>query len=211
MTALDTHRPTVTTPARRGAEALIASGVVALTVTLGAMTFAPRLARHGSGGYIVSGVLMTAVDLLYLAGVLGLLRSAATRRGGLRRVAAVLALAGSAGVVIAEVLLRVSFHVGTAAFSVVGPAQALGVIGLGIAVIRTGSWSSWRRFVWLVQGAYVPLVLVPALAASGGQNLPALAGFHTLVLISGVAFAIEERRRDQDGTAGVHVTGAGVR
>jgi hypothetical protein len=181
----------------------LGAATVALAVTFSALSFAPALARHDSAGYLVSGVLMTASDVLLLVGVVALGGAAASGHGRLRAVSFVLAVIGSAGSVVAEALLRVDFHLGTMAFSVVGPAQALGFLGLGLALARAGRWRSWRRFSLLVLGAYVPLVLVPVLAASGGQNLWALAGFHALVLLVGLAWLTETRSvQDRDVVEG---------
>ena len=200
MTTTGTPHPSLRAARRPvvdlGPSALITSAVIALAVTFTAMTFVPDLAHHGRTGFALSGVVMTAADALYLLGVVALVCSGAVPRGPVWTAAAALALVGSAAVVVAEVLLRVSYDVGTNMFSVVGPIQSLGMVGLGIGVLRAHRWSGWRRFTWLVQGLYVPVVLVPALAASGGQNLPALAGFHALVLTCGIAFAIELRPAD---------------
>jgi hypothetical protein len=108
-------------------------------------------------------------------------------------VAGALAVAGSAVAIGAEVLLRVNFDVGTAAFSVGGPAQALGFVGLGATIAYDRRWHDWHRFALLALGIYIPAILVPALALSHGQNLAALAGFHTLVLLVGAAWLGEAR------------------
>lgn len=70
-------------------------------------------------------------------------------------------MAGSAGIVVAEPLLRVSFALGKAVLGVVGPMQALGLILVGIAIIRGGVWGSWRRYTVLGLGLYVPCLMVP--------------------------------------------------
>jgi hypothetical protein len=176
-----------------GAGALIGAGVLALAVTVAAATFAPGLARHGDRLYAFSGGVMTLSDTLVLAGVVALLGTGAVRPGWLRRVAFFLAIAGSAGVCVAEVMLRVNADAGNTAFQVVGPVQAVGLILVGVGIILTRAWSGWRRFITLVMGLYVPAVLVPAINASGGENLPALAGYHTLILLVGVAFLVESR------------------
>jgi hypothetical protein len=171
-----------------GPLAVIAAATLALLVTAAAMTVAPRLAEHGDTGYLLSGVLMTGSDLLLLLGVVALTRSAAVRDGRLKTTSSVLAILGSALTIPAEVWLRVDFGQGSTAFGVAGPLQAVGLIGLGLGIVLTGCWTGWHRFAWLLLGLYVPTVLIPSLAASDGQNLTALAGFHTLVLLAGVAF-----------------------
>lgn len=173
----------------------LAAAAIALVVTALAATAVPTLARHGTVGYDVSGFWMCLSDVLLLAAVLVFVREARAGAGGkLTTISSWLAVLGSAGAVLAEAVLRVSFSAGTAGFSVAGPLQALGFIGLGVGVVRGGVWGGWRRFTWLALGLYVPLVLVPALARSGGQNLAALAGFHGLVGLVGLAWLVEDRR-----------------
>lgn len=176
-----------------GPRALIASGITALLVTAAAAFVDPRIAQPGATAYLYSGVVMTIVDALVLLGIAGLALSPALNPGWFKRLAMGAALVGSAGIVVAEPILRVDFATGNGVFAVVGPVQAVGFILAGIGIIRTATWSSWRRFVVLVAGLYVPAVVVPALAASGGTSLPALAGYHLLILATGVAFLTEER------------------
>lgn len=171
----------------RAGAAFALSGAVGLTVALLALGPWPALARPHTVAYGVSGLAMTASDLALLLGVLAVRGDGLAGRGRLSTVATVIAAGGSVGVVVAEVLLRVDRGVGNALFGVVGPVQALGLILLGIAIARAGAVLGWRRWPTLVTGLYVPLVLAPALAASGGENLPALAGLHTLVLVTGLA------------------------
>jgi hypothetical protein len=193
--AINGNRIGVGTGARTaGPVALMAAGALALAVTGSAATFAPGLARHGDGLYSLSGVVMTIADALVLAGAIALAGTAAVRRGWLHRVAFALAILGSAGVCFAEVMLRANADLGNTAFQVVGPVQAVGLILIGVGVMLTKTWSGWRRFITLAMGLYVPAILVPAINASGGENLLALAGYHTLILLVGIAWLIERDR-----------------
>lgn len=56
------------------------------------------------------------------------------------------------------------------------------------------SWTSWHRFAPLGFGLYIPFVMLPTLIASHGESLAALAGYHTCVLLLGVAALLESRR-----------------
>lgn len=172
----------------------LAAAAIALVVTGLAATVVPSLARHATTGFDISGAWMCLSDALFLAAVLVFVRSDDLPRGQLTRVSTWLVVVGSTAAVVAEAMLRADFSLGTDAFSVAGPLQALGIIGLGIAVVRAHRWSGWHRFSWLLLGLYVPLVLVPALAHSGGQNLGALAGFHGCIALVGVAWLSEVRR-----------------
>lgn len=177
-----------------GPAAFIVAAAIALPLTLAAGTLAPRLAVRGDIHYTYSGVAMTLSDLCVLIGVLVLATTSAVRDGWLKRIAYLLAIAGSAGIVVAEVLLRVKADTGDAVFGVVGPTQALGLIGVGIGIILSRVWRGWRRFAVLAMGLYIPAVLVPALALSSSkENLLALAGYHGLILVVGLAFWQEAR------------------
>lgn len=174
---------------------VIASGVVALVTTAAAAFVNPAIATPGRAAYNGSGVVMTLVDLLLAIGLTGLVLSAAVRPGVLRWVAGALLVAGSFAIVPAEILLRVNFATGNAAFGIAGPVQAVGLILFGIGVIVTGRWTSWRRFAVLAMGLYVPVVMMPALIMSHGDNLAALAGYHLCVVLVGAAYAVESRLR----------------
>lgn len=183
-----------TSKAAKGPLLCLTAAAIALVVTGLAATAVPSLAKHATTGFDISGAWMCLSDALFLAAILVFVRSDALRDGRLTRVSTWLAVIGSAAAVVAEAMLRADFSLGTDAFSVAGPMQALGIIGLGIAVVRAHRWSGWHRFTWLLLGLYVPLVLVPALAHSGGQNLAALAGFHGCIALVGVAWLAEVRR-----------------
>ena len=174
---------------------LITSATGALLVTAGAAFVDPALARPGHPHYLGSGAVMTVVDLLLALGLAGLAATPAARDGWPKTAATILMVVGSFGMVPAEVLLRVDFALGNGVFGVVGPLQAAGLIVFGIVVIRTGRWISWRRFAPLGFGLYIPLVMLPTLIATRGDSLVALAGYHTCVLLLGVAALLESRRQ----------------
>ncbi|MDQ6899252.1 MAG: hypothetical protein M3072_07070 [Candidatus Dormibacteraeota bacterium] len=178
--------------ARFGPWLLVVAALAALVATAAAV-LDPSIARPGTVSYAYSGVVMTLVDFLVMAGVVGLWFTRAAGGGPLKLAGFVLLVSGSAGIVVAEPLLRVSFALGNSVFGVVGPVQALGFILVGIAIIRGGLWRSWRRFAMLLLGLYVPFLMVPLLIASGGSNLGALAGYHIGVLLTGMAWLIESQ------------------
>lgn len=184
----------VTRPGSRptqGALWWIAAAVVALAVTGAAAMVAPALGRQGEPAYWMSGLLMTVSDVLLLLGVVALSRSGAARPAWAWAASAAAAVLGSAGAVVAEVLLRFDFQLGTAVFGIVGTLQALGFIGLGLCMAVNGTWHGWRRFTLLALGLYVPAVLVPLMTHSHGHSLAGLAGFHVLVLLTGIAWWAE--------------------
>lgn len=172
---------------------VIGSALIALTTTAAASVIDPGLAQPGHPHYIGSGVVMTLVDLLLALGFSGLVATPAMRSSWFKWFASALLVVGSFAMVPSEALLRVDFALGNSAFGIAGPIQALGLILFGIGVIRTARWASWRRLAPLAMGLYIPLVMIPALIASHGTSLLALGGYHSFVLLVGVAFMLEQR------------------
>lgn len=79
---------------------------------------------------------------------------------------------------------------------VIGPnLVGLGLILTGIAVIRTGRWTGWRRYVTLALGIYVFGVMTPVIIASGGPPadaaLGALTGWEVLWAMIAVSVLAE--------------------
>ena len=191
---------TVTAPATRtatsvnriGAVTMLVSGLTALMVTIAAIVD-PDLAQAGKSAYLVSGVVMCLVDLGVALGIAAVAAATPIALGRLRTPIVVLTVAASLAMVVAEAALRVDFATGTAAYGVVGPLQALGLIAMGVGIVRAGRWTSWRRFAVLAWGLYVPLVMVPLLAASGGTSLVALGGYHLGVVAAAWALRSELR------------------
>jgi hypothetical protein len=173
---------------------LIGAAVVPLLLTATAATIDPGLARPGGSHFLASGVVMCLVDLAVAIGFTALALQAPARPTVLRWLGGALLVAGSFGTVPAEALLRVDFDLGNAVFGVVGPAQALGLVLFGIAVVVARQWTSWRRFAPLALGLYVPFVMMPLLIASQGLSLGALAGYHAFVLAVGIAYLRESTR-----------------
>lgn len=88
---------------------------------------------------------------------------------------------------IAEATLRFSYSAGGALFGIVEPLMAAGFILLGIGLLRSGTWRGWHRVVPLLCGLYLPFVLVPAFALTGGPSFPAITAWQVLFLLLGVA------------------------
>lgn len=204
---------TITTPTMRivGPALLLIGGATALLVTAAAALFSD-IATAGRSAYLASGVVMTAVDLAVAVGLAAVAVSAPLALGRLRAPLIALTVGASLAMVAAEVVLRVDFAAGNAFFGVAGPLQAVGLVGLGIGIIRGRVWSSLRRYAFLAWGLYVPILMVPLLVASGGTSLLALAGYHIGVVATGVA-AWQEfgRGTGRIGVAHVPVTDDGQR
>jgi hypothetical protein len=176
---------------RNGPMLLGGAAVVALVVTVLAAFVDAGIARPGAGAYLVSGVVMTAVDLAVAVAFAALSGAGAMQAGRYGTVSFTILVVSSFGMVIAEALLRVDFALGNAAYGIVGPLQAVGLVLVGFGIIRARRWSSWRRFSALALGLYIPLLMVPLLVASGGTSLLALGGYHLLVLAIAIGWGIE--------------------
>jgi len=66
---------------------------------------------------------------------------------------------------------------------------AVGMIVLGVAVVRRGHWDGVGRYTPLVCGLYPFVILMPAFAIFGEPNFPAIAGFGIPWILLGLAVA----------------------
>ena len=135
---------------------------------------------------VMQGIVIVA-NALVLVGVIGLARSGAAGDGWLARVGLVIALVASVLFLPFEVLVAINLELGGMLLGLSALAQGLGLLLVGIAVLRTGRWGSWHRFTPLLCGLYTFLVLIPALALSDGYNAWALAGWQIPFALLGVA------------------------
>jgi hypothetical protein len=170
---------------------MILSSAAMTAVGIGTAVYPPLQDRHGSL-FGPSGAVLSAGHLGVLVAVAALALSGAAGRGWLARVSFAVALCGFALLTAAEALLRIAFDAGNSLFGVASPLCALGMILVGIAVIRAGRWSSWRRFSPLVCGAYIPLVLIPSFAIAKGPSFIALAGWSLTFVALGFAMNTED-------------------
>jgi hypothetical protein len=173
--------------ARLAPRLLLVAAATGLAVTAAAAFLDPAIGQPHHGAYIASGVVMSIVDFLTAVGLAGLAFTPAVREGRFKQVAFGTLVIASFAMVPAEVLLRVDFATGNGVYGIVGPIQALGLILVGIGIVRRALWTSWRRFVVLAMGLYVPLVMVPLMVSAGGTSLVALGGYHAFVLAIGLA------------------------
>jgi uncharacterized membrane protein len=81
---------------------------------------------------------------------------------------------------VAEVITASSPGTSDALFAIAPNLVGLGLILAGVAIIRTGRWTGWHRYVTLALGLYVFVVMTPVIIASGGP--PAVAALWTLAV-----------------------------
>ena len=144
--------------------------------------------------YLSRGV----VHLAELAAVVALGRSGAAGTGVLAKLGLGLAGLGELMLAVAEVITVSATGLSDTLFAVAPNLVGLGLVLTGIAVIRTGRWTGWRRFVTLALGVYVFVVLTPVIIASGGPPaVAAVAGllvWQVLWVLIAVAVLVETGR-----------------
>lgn len=143
----------------------------------------------GTTENIVMQAIVMVANALVLVGVIGLARSGAAGTGRLARIGLGIALVASALFLPFEILVAINEEVGGALLGLSALAQGLGLLLAGIAVLRAGIWTGWRRFTPLLCGLYTFLILIPALALSDGYNAWALAGWQIPFIALGVSLA----------------------
>jgi hypothetical protein len=129
--------------------------------------------------------------VLLAAGVLGLARTGAPGRGGLATAGVGLTLLGLAVLIVAEAISQVNQDTAGLFYSSATLLMLLGLILLGIAVLRTGRWTSWRRFTPLVCGLYILLIMAPSFALPGFASNYAIGVWGVCWLLLGVALLAE--------------------
>jgi hypothetical protein len=133
--------------------------------------------------YLARGI----VHLGELAAVVALARCGAAGARPLATTGIGAAGLGAVLLAIAEVTTEGSPGASAALFAVAPILVGLGLVLAGIAVVRAGRWTGWRRWVVLALGIYVFAVLMPVIVASGGPpavpSLAALLGWELLWLL----------------------------
>ena len=146
--------------------------------------------------YAITQFLWAGCQALMFLGTLGLARSGAIGASRLGQIGGWIALAGMAAIVpcVAGFAFIASATVdstaATALNSAIGLASTLAGLGLllvGIAVVRAGHWHGWHRFAPLVCGLYVFVILIPLLAAFPGLVIWAIGGWNATFILLGLA------------------------
>ena len=170
---------------------ILAAAVQAL-IGVATSTIYPALAERATSAFVYSGAILTLTHLMVLGGVAGLAVGTAAGTGWFKRVAFALALVGLSCLVLGEGVLRVNFDLGNTFFGIASPLSAVGMILVGIAVLRAASWAGWHRLTPLACGLYVPVVLIPAFVLAKGPSFWALAGWAICFLFLGLAMRAEQ-------------------
>jgi hypothetical protein len=194
-TAIETYQTNPRARFVRAGAGLI-TVAAAVDVVIGAVTsfLNPSLAQPGSAAFEYSGAVLTIAHVMVLAGFVALALTLAAGSGWLPRIAYLVTFVGLAAQVLGESILRVNFDLGNTFFSFAAPASAVGLVLLGVAILRAHRWSGWHRYVVLATGIYVPVVLIPAFAIASGPSFIALTGWSICFFFCGIAMWAEQGR-----------------
>lgn len=110
--------------------------------------------------------------LLLVVGVTGLAQSGALGRGRLAVTGLGLTFLGLAVLMLAEAIwVLADENTAGLYYGIATLTLMFGLILAGVAVLRAGRWSGWRRFTVLATGLFIPLILIPSFALPGyGPN-----------------------------------------
>lgn len=121
-------------------------------------------------GHLLAQLVFMSNHVLLLVGILGLARSGAAGTGLLGRVGLWVSLVGMAALTLCEVgamTFATSPYPGPGtgfmdtSFGVASILIGVGLVLAGVAVAREGEWSSWHRFVPLICGVAVFVIVIP--------------------------------------------------
>lgn len=150
---------------------------------------------HPALGLADPWMAVTAIAIVLTApGIWAAAHVGAVAGTGLGRVGLVVALLGTAVFAAAHVVAAlVAGANDTPLFPLGQIVAAVGMLILGVAVLRRGQWAGVGRLTPLVCGLYPFVILMPAFAIFGEPNFPAIAGFGIPWLLLGVAILRHRR------------------
>lgn len=126
--------------------------------------------------------------LLLIAGIAGLAASRVAGRGRLALVGVMLTQLGLVLLSVAELIWATAGEDAAVPFYSGGTlALMVGLIVLGVGVLRTGRWRGWQRFSVLATGLFIPLILLPAFTLPGYAPNYAIGAWGICWLLVGLA------------------------
>jgi hypothetical protein len=185
----------------------LAWAAVLITGLAAVYTIALLLGMPDPGwAYLPRGI----IHLGELAAIVGLALCGAAGTGLLAKFGLGVAGLGELMLAVAEVITESATGTSDALFAIAPNLVGLGLILTGVAVIRAGRWTGWRRYVTLALGIYVFAVLTPVIIAAGGPPavpaVGALAVWEVLWALIAVAVLSETAADVRHGT--VSATGS---
>jgi phosphatidylserine synthase len=138
---------------------------------------------------MVTQTLFVLSSIFTLIGMIGLARSGAAGERWLAKIGIGITLLTSALLVPLGVMVTLAAQegVGDALLTPTVTAQALGLLLVGIAVVRARRWQSWQRYTPLLCGLYPFLVMIPVFMLSGGPNFWVIAAWQIPFVLLGLA------------------------
>ena len=121
-------------------------------------------------GFLVAQLVFILNHVLLLFGILGLARSGAAGTGLLGRVGLWISVLGMATLTLCEVgamtlatspFLSPRTNLMDMLYGVASILIGLGLVLAGVAVVRASKWDGWHRFVGLICGASVFVIVIP--------------------------------------------------
>lgn len=137
----------------------------ALLLMIGGFVFARLSTQEPPPAALIA--LRVVSDLLLAAGVAGLVRSGVAGRGRLATIGLVLTVLGFLVLCVAEIALAMESDIDMVLFGIASAVLVVGLIMIGVAVLRARRWTGWQRFLPLVLGLYLlPIGPLPGIAFS---------------------------------------------
>jgi hypothetical protein len=131
------------------------------------------------------------IHLVELIGVIGLALSGAAGVGWLGRVGLRAALLGFVILIVAELVFPSHVDAATQLFNLGPPLVGVGLVLAGIAVLQARRWTGWQRWIPLIWGLYVFVVMTPVFLIAGPPpatiGILAIAGWDVCAVLLGVA------------------------
>jgi hypothetical protein len=131
-------------------------------------------------------VLLAVLHLPQIAGVLALGRSGRAGPGAAVRTGLGLAALGGLLLVPGELLYPVDVDVSNTLFGIGSLASGIGMLVVGVAVLRRRRWDGPGRFLPVALGAWVFVVLTPTLIAGSAEEI-GIGGWAVLWVLLGLA------------------------
>jgi hypothetical protein len=183
----------------RAAGIACAIGGALWVIVLMAAVVAPDAVYGNAAGFRIWEGLLIVVQALLLAGVVGLAWSGATGGGWLGRIGLGIALVGRASFLVGEVRsLATGTEDGT--FLPLGALlTGVGMVLVGIAVLRARRWDDWHRYLPLLAGIYPFVAMFPLIAVMSEPPVLSIALWGIVWLLLGLALQARARAAGAGG------------
>jgi len=162
----------------------------AVALGLGGVLWAAAALIGGADGgdhFYVAESIWLAAQLALLIGTIELWRARPHGSSRAGHVGFAIASLGRALFVLAEVLALVTGEIQESVLPAAVTLTTLGMIIVGVAVVRAGILNGWRRWVFLAVGVYPLLFMIPFAAVMGEPPVASLIGWGAMFVLSGVA------------------------